>query len=196
MNGKLGFLLSVVLGFASFAVVIALASGGGDGSSGDYGARAPDYEKALAGSPAPLARLHDQANELLAGEKTAFERRLADLEGYPVVVNKWASWCGPCRLEFPFFQRLSARYGKEVAFLGVNSNDSEEAAATFLSEYPVPYPSYSDPSQKVAQVFGATLGFPSTAFYDSGGELVFLKQGGYADQAELDADIKRYALGG
>jgi cytochrome c biogenesis protein CcmG, thiol:disulfide interchange protein DsbE len=176
------------------AAVLLTACGSDDGG-GDSGGAAPDYEEALAGAPGPLAALHGQANELLPGEAEAFEKRLGELEGYPVVVNKWASWCGPCRLEFPFFQNLAARYGKQVAFIGVDSDDSPDAAATFLAEYPVPYPSYSDPDQEVAEVFNATLGFPSTAFYDEEGELVYLKQGGYAEQADLEADIRAQALG-
>ena len=182
---------------AALAAIATLlvACGSGDGG-GAYGGKAPDYEAALAGSPAPLAALHAQAGELLPGEADAFEARLGELEGYPVVVNKWASWCGPCRFEFPFFQQLAARYGKRVAFVGVNSEDSADAARTFLEEYPVPYPSYSDPDQDVAAVFNATLGFPSTAFYDRTGELVYLKQGGYGSQAELAADIRERAIGG
>jgi cytochrome c biogenesis protein CcmG, thiol:disulfide interchange protein DsbE len=181
---------------AALALAALLVSAcGSDSPNGDYGGAHPDYEQALAGSPPPLTKLHSQANRLLDGGTDAFEARLDALGGYPVVVNKWASWCGPCRAEFPFFQQLSARYGKRVAFLGVDSDDSEEAAKTFLSEYPVPYPSYSDPEQEIAAVIKATLGFPSTAFYDRSGELVYLKQGGYASEDDLRADIERYALG-
>ena len=125
-----------------------LAGCGSSTSGGDYGGKHPDYAKALAGSPAPLAALHAQADRLLPGGTDAFEQRIAALKGYPVVVNVWASWCGPCRFEFPTLQKLSARYGKRVAFLGVNSQDSDDAAATFLKEAPVPYPSYTDPETK------------------------------------------------
>ena len=75
------------------------------------------------------------------------------MKGYPVVVNQWASWCGPCRAEFPWFQNASAKYGKKVAFLGVDSQDSDDAAKTFLGEYPVPYPSYTDPDKEIAEGF-------------------------------------------
>ena len=112
------------------------------------------------------------------------------------LVDFWASWCGPCRAEFPFLQRAGARFGKEVAFIGVDSQDSDEAAKTFLGEYPVPYPSYSDPDQQIAQFMEATLGFPSTAFYDRNGDQVYLRQGGYPSQADLNADIRRFALSG
>ena len=56
------------------------------------GGRHPDYAKALAGSPPPLAALHRQANKLLPGGSAAYEDRIAALRGYPVVVNIWASW--------------------------------------------------------------------------------------------------------
>jgi len=180
------------------AAVTLAVSGAGCGSSqaGDYGGKHPDYASALAGSPARLAALHRQANRLLPGGKDAYEGRIAALRGYPAVVNVWASWCGPCRFEFPHFQQAAADYGKRVAFLGVDSQDSDDAAGTFLEEAPVPYPSYTDPDKDIADSLGATLGLPDTAFYDRGGKLVYLKQGPYDDLAELRADIQRYALGG
>lgn len=183
--------LSIVVIVALVATLSGAGCGSGDsGSGGDH----PDYSKALAGAPAPLAAVHDQANELLPGGVDAYEERVAALRGYPVVVNVWASWCGPCRFEFPHMQRAAAEYGKRVAFLGVDSQDSDDAAATFLREEPVPYPSYTDPDEEILESLGGK-GLPDTAFYDRRGELVYLKQGPYSDGAELDADIERYALG-
>lgn len=177
--------------------LLGLAIGGcGSSTGGDYGGKHPDYGRALAGSPAPLAALHRQANRLLPGGTDAYGKRIAALAGYPVVANVWASWCGPCRFEFPVLQKLAARYGKRVAFLGVNSQDSDAAARTFLEEAPVPYPSYTDPDEKIADALGASLGLPDTAFYDRAGKLVYLKQGPYAHDAELEEDVRRYALQG
>jgi cytochrome c biogenesis protein CcmG/thiol:disulfide interchange protein DsbE len=170
---------------------LALAACGSesDGGSG----KAPDYEEALAGAPRPLARVYDQPNRLLSGGTDAFERQLADLRGYPVVVNKWASWCGPCRHEMPWFQRLSARLGKRIAFLGVNSEDTNDAAKDFLRQFPLPYPSFSDPGGEIAEAMEATIGFPATSIYDSNGELAHVQQGQYASIDALTADIERYA---
>jgi len=143
-----------------------------------------------------LAALHRQANDLLPGGGDAYEARLKKLRGYPAVVNVWASWCGPCRFEFPRLQQVAAAYGRRVAFLGVDSEDSDAAASTFLEEAPVPYPSYTDPDKRIAESLGASHGFPDTAFYDRAGELVYLKQGPYVKDSELRADIERFALGG
>jgi thiol-disulfide isomerase/thioredoxin len=147
---------------------------------------------ALAGSPPALVALHRQSARLLDGGPRTFRARLAGLRGHPVVVNKWASWCGPCRSEFPFFQRLSAELGKRVAFLGVDAQDNDGDAAAFLRRYPVSYPSYKDPDQRVAKLFEATLAFPTTAFYDAAGKLTYVHQGAYASEAKLREDIRRY----
>lgn len=172
------------------ALLVAGCGASGSGTTATH----PDFAKALKGSPPPLAALHRQANQLLPGGTEAFEQRLAELRGYPVVANVWASWCGPCRFEFPTLQKLAARYGKRVAFLGVNAEDSEAAAKTFLREEPVPYPSYSDADSKIASSLGAKVGLPDTAFFDAHGKLVYLKQGPYSDDSELEEDVRRYAL--
>jgi len=190
MLTRIGPLLSLM------AIVLAALVAGGCGSSAANGDGShPNYEKALAGSPPALAALYKQANDLLPGGKTAFEKRIAGLHGYPVVVNVWASWCGPCREEFPVLQQLSTRYGKKVAFFGLNSEDSDDAAETFLREEPLPYPSYTDPHKEIFTSLGA-VGFPDTAFYDKSGKLVYLKQGPYTHDSELEADVRRYAVGG
>lgn len=175
----------------AFAIA-ALAAGGCGGAEGE-GGKHPDYS-GLADAPAPLASVYHQGNELLGGGKDAYEKRIASLRGYPVVVNFWASWCGPCRFEFPMFQQLSTRYGKRVAFLGVNGEDSDDAAETFLGEDPVPYPSYTDPHRDIIESVGARY-FPDTAFYGRDGRLCSLKLGQYASQSDLNADIRRFALG-
>jgi cytochrome c biogenesis protein CcmG, thiol:disulfide interchange protein DsbE len=153
----------------------------------------PAQASELAGAPAPLAAVHEQSNELLDGGARRFEQRIRALRGYPVVVNKWASWCGPCRFEFPFFQQQAEKRAKRVAFLGVNSDDNDVNAKRFLADFPVPFPSYKDPTLEVAAVFNGVQAFPTTAFYDAKGDLAYVHQGGYASQAKLAADIDRYA---
>jgi len=185
----------------ALALLAAALTAAGCGSSEDDGAGSvggapPDYAKALAGAPPKLAALHRQANELLGGDIDDYEQRVDSLRGYPIVANVWASWCGPCRLEVPYFQRAGAEYGKRVAFLGIDRQDDDDAALTFLREEPVPYPSYRDPDEAISESIGAALGMPDTAFYDETGELVHLKLGPYDDFAELRTDIERYALAG
>lgn len=181
----------MVLGVALAGLTVS-----GCGSDSEAPSPAPDYAKKLAGSPAPLAALHRQADELLPGGLEAFDQRLAELKGFPVVVNVWASWCAPCRAEFPLLQQASAEMGREVAFLGVNSADDADAAATFLSTHPVPYPSYSDPDEKITNDLGVTHGLPGTAFFGADGELNQVKHGEFRDQAELDEYIRQYAIAG
>ncbi|MGE0068259.1 MAG: TlpA family protein disulfide reductase [Solirubrobacterales bacterium] len=183
-------LISALVGVA---LAVLVASGCGSSAEDGSGSKPPDYQRLLAGSPAPLAALHEQANELLPGGNDAYEKRIAALRGYPVVTNVWASWCGPCRIEFPALQKLSARYGKRVAFLGVNAEDDADAAKTFLRETPVPYPSYSDPDADIKGSIGG-IGLPTTAFYNADGTLCFVKQGQYADSGALAADVRRFAL--
>ena len=129
----------------------------------------------------------------LPGGRDAFEARIEKERGKPVVVNKWASWCGPCRLEFPFFREQAEKRKGDVVFIGVNSTDNRGDAEEFLEEEPVPFKHFEDPKLEIAAAFNAVQAFPSTAFYDSKGELAFVHQGPYTTEKQLAEAIDRYA---
>jgi hypothetical protein len=116
-----------------------------------------------------LASLRQQAHQLLPGGANAFRARLAALRGHAV---------------------------GRVAFLRVDSKDGAGAARSFLKRHPVPYPHYDDPDGSVARVFRGGRAFPTTGYYNAAGTLVATHPGAYADEAKLDADIRRYALNG
>jgi cytochrome c biogenesis protein CcmG, thiol:disulfide interchange protein DsbE len=145
-------------------------------------------------SPPALAALHAQANRLLGGGVGAFRARVAALRGHPVVVNKWASWCGPCQSEFPVFQRVSLQLGRQVAFVGVDAKDHAPAASAFLRRLPVSYPSYQDPGESIARGLGAATYFPQTVFIDRAGHQVYVHAGPYLSASSLTRDIRFYVL--
>ena len=188
-------LVAILAGLGLVAVLVIGLTQAGGGDSGASSQPPFDLAKAqreLAGAPAPLAALHDQSATLLGGGTSAFRRRLDELKGYPVVVNKWASWCAPCRTEFPFFQSQATTKGKRVAFLGLNAGDSTDPARRFLRASPLPFPSYVDPKEKIAKTIRAPANYPITVFFDERGKLVYAHQGGYRREADLAADLKRY----
>jgi cytochrome c biogenesis protein CcmG/thiol:disulfide interchange protein DsbE len=128
----------------------------------------------------------------LPGGVDAFEAYVAK-QDKPVVVNKWASWCGPCRFEFPFLESQAKKRKGEVAFVGVNSDDNRADAREFLDDHAVPYKHFEDPRQEIAASFNGVQGFPVTAFYGANGEREYVHIGGYASEADLAEDIDRYA---
>lgn len=152
-----------------------------------------EIERELAGAPPALAALHRQANAFLPGGVDAFRARLRELRGHPVVVNVWATWCGPCRDELPVLQRVSLDWGTRVAFLGIDLNDNRDDARRLLAKIPLSYPSYEDPDGRLYNRY-KLVGAPATIFYDAAGRQVIIHQGPYLDRSDLDADIRRYAL--
>ena len=178
------------------AVVVGLTQAGGSNGS-DSAAQAAPFRlqaalKRLQGAPPALAALHRQANRLLDGGKPALERRLRALRGHPVVVNKWASWCTPCRAEFPVFQQVATERGRRVAFLGLDAQDKAPAARRFLAGRPLPYPSLQDPDQSLSRTLKAPDVAPVTVFLDAKGRTAFIHSGQYTSAKQLTTDIDRY----
>jgi len=116
---------------------------------------------------------------------------LESLRGKTVVLNFWASWCGPCKDETPLLQRAWKRWqGKDVAFVGVDVKDFRGDARSFLRRYGVTYPNVYDGKGSLVGRYGVT-GFPETYFIDASGKVRYRIAGPVEDEAELDAGIER-----
>jgi cytochrome c biogenesis protein CcmG/thiol:disulfide interchange protein DsbE len=154
-----------------------------------------EVAKPIPGAPPVLAALRRRVNVLAGGGVRAFDAQLRALRGHPVVVNLWASSCGPCRYELPVFQHEALARGAQVAFLGVDVTDDRDEALKLATRFPMPYPSFSDPRGNISVGRFRSQALPTTAFYDARGKLAIVHQGPFTDQAKLSAAIERYALG-
>ncbi|MGH2864617.1 MAG: SCO family protein [Solirubrobacteraceae bacterium] len=147
----------------------------------------------LARNPVALDGLRAQAGQLLGGPG-ALAARLRSLRGEPVVLNAWASWCPPCRAEFPIFAADSRDYGNEVAFLGVDTDDTPGAARSFLAGERVDYPSYQATTGSLDGL-APVQGTPTTIFIDAAGRVIYTHPGPYESRQALEGDLDHYSLG-
>jgi cytochrome c biogenesis protein CcmG/thiol:disulfide interchange protein DsbE len=188
----------VPLAVLAFAAVGLAACGGSDSpgaAATDAVASAQRMGERL-DLPRPLAENLEQANEIVGDGPEALQDELAALEGFPVVVNQWGSWCSPCRVEFPLFAESAEAHLGEVAFIGIDIQDDRGAAEEFLAEFPTPYPHIFD-QDNAAVVSLQWSGFsPTTWLIDESGEIVHQRPGAYANREQLEADIERFLLRG
>ncbi|MFC4427466.1 TlpA family protein disulfide reductase [Deinococcus navajonensis] len=123
--------------------------------------------------------------------------RLSALHGRPVVVNFWASWCGPCREEAPLLRELSTKQagGQGLAVVGVLFQEPrEEAARNFIQDYALAYPHLRDPNSRTAIDYGVA-GIPETFFIDAQGVVQHVDRGGL-DRARLNAGLDKIGVPG
>jgi len=104
--------------------------------------------------------------------------------GKPMVVNFWFSTCEPCKREMPALSASSTKYASTVDFIGINPNDSREAATKFLKKYNITYPTFIDDGTQLAEAGVVT--FPATFFLDSSGTIV-ARRAGEITAAEIDS---------
>ncbi|HJS89175.1 MAG TPA: TlpA disulfide reductase family protein [Steroidobacteraceae bacterium] len=142
---------------------------------------------ASAGTPATQA-IPDTLPDLAFADRSGVMRRLSDWKGQALLVNFWATWCGPCREETPLLERLSrerARDGLQVIGIAV---DSRPAVLEYARRAAIPYPLLigEQPGLKLIHDLGMQAVFPFSVFVDQRGEIVAVKVGVLrADQAQL-----------
>jgi thiol-disulfide isomerase/thioredoxin len=118
-----------------------------------------------------------------------YEALIAELEGTPVVVNFWGSWCPPCTAEAPDLARVSSEYQGRVQFVGVDMLDARAPARDFILRYDWQYPSVFDSTGAIRDGLGY-IGQPITLVYDRKGNLAF-EWTGVVSAEQLRSEIEK-----
>ena len=108
------------------------------------------------------------------------EVTLAEFFGKPIILNFWASWCGPCKMEMPEIQDFYEKYGENIHFLAVSVDDSMDTAKTFIETEGYTFPVYFDTSSMGAYTYGASS-IPLTFFIDAEGNLTAYYMGAMSE---------------
>lgn len=120
------------------------------------------------------------------------QTKLSDKKGKPVVVNFWASWCGPCKSEFPAFEDAYNKYGNDVEFMMINLTDGYQetisSAKSFIDEQNYTFPVYYDTTMSASNAYGV-FSIPKTLFIDKNGNIV-QNRTGTISQDTLEQNIK------
>ena len=134
----------------------------------------------------------DQADDFTVYTEDNTPVRLSDKFGTPIVLNFWATWCGPCKLELPYFDAYAQEYGGRIEFMMINLTDGQRDTVTsvsqFVAENRYTFPVYFDTTLEAANVYGA-YSIPLTIFIRSDGT-VMTSHTGAMDESTLGAYLE------
>jgi peroxiredoxin len=141
-----------------------------------------EADAAIVGSPAPM--------HFTLKDMNGVEVKLSSFKGKIVMLNFWATWCPPCKVEIPDLVQLQKQYGEDLVILGVSIDDTPEQLKPFAAEYHVNYPLLVGKGRdEVAEAFGGTWALPSTAIIGRDGKIA-QKHTGIRTKEQFESDIK------
>jgi len=133
---------------------------------------------------APDFKVEDNSGEVV---------KLSDMKGKPVVVNFWASWCGPCKSEMPDFNKLYKKYEDEIQFMMVNMTDggqeTKDSASTFIQKQGYEFPVYYDVEYSASNAYNV-MSIPATYFITKDGKIAAYANGAINESALEDGISK------
>jgi len=142
---------------------------------------------ALTGKGGPDFQLELVANAPQIGQRTL---ALNEYKGKAVILDFWATWCGPCRAQSPVLDRLAHQYeGRGVAVVGVNTSDAPGAAADWVTEHKISYPVVFDGEGEASHLYRVT-NLPTLVILSREGKVVAVREG-FTDTSELESLLKR-----
>ncbi len=162
----------VLVGLLLLAIPLLRASKGAtSGTGGQPGQQAPLFASTdLSGQPVVLGAYR----------------------GHRVILNFWASWCEPCRAEFPVLRQMLTRH-PDVVVLGVVFQDSDDPARAFQRAEGATWPGVRDPKAQIANAYGvhSKPGIPVSILVDPAGRVIVRRYGAFVDQASIDAFVNQ-----
>ncbi|MGE3073093.1 MAG: TlpA family protein disulfide reductase [Dehalococcoidia bacterium] len=178
-----------MLGYLALAVALILAIGVGAYLFVSGGDDSPDIQLSDLDLPTPLPNTGpidpQRPNEgepapdfaLVDARDPGKIIKLSDYRGKAVILNWYASWCGPCKSEIPAFVKAQEKLGDQLVILGVDYLEKSDAATSILDEFGASYPAVLDSSGEVADHYRTGLGVPVTFFIDKDGVLQTARRG-------------------
>lgn len=125
-----------------------------------------------------------QADDFTVYDSDMNEVKLSDFFGKPIIINFWASWCGPCKSELPAFDNLYGKYKDDVVFLMINLTDGQRETVSsvreFVSDSSYSFPVYYDVEYDAANTYGVRS-IPETVFISADGSLYDIRVGAISE---------------
>jgi len=116
---------------------------------------------------------------------------LSDFRGNPVLLNFWASWCGPCKSEMPYIQRMHEEWsGKGLVILAIDIGESSATVGEFVEKYALSFMVLLDTDQEVALKYNVRS-IPTTFFIDKNGKIQDIKIGAFSSKAEIERRLEK-----
>jgi thiol-disulfide isomerase/thioredoxin len=155
---------AVGLGFAALPLMLDDTGGASRARAAQAGATDQDKVKAATDAGICTAKPKTARLDFVVKDMNGADVKLADYKGKVVMLNFWATWCGPCKVEIPMFTDLQQRYRNQgVVFLGISVDDPPDALRVFAQDYKMNYPVLvGDGRDDVQNAFGPMYGIPTT----------------------------------